>query len=64
MISLDSTFKDETKYQKNVTITSYDDEYLAYSVAFSIPNKITSRFNEVLMNSNIILQRIDKFIRS
>ena len=28
MISLDSTFKDETKYQKNVTITSYDDEYL------------------------------------
>lgn len=40
------------------------DEYLAYAVAFSIPNKITNKFNSALMESNIILQNIDKFITS
>lgn len=39
------------------------DEYLAYAVAFSIPNKITDKFNAALMESNIILQKIDKFMR-
>ena len=40
------------------------DEYLAYAVAFSIPNKITNRFKSELMEINIILQNIDKFITS
>lgn len=39
------------------------DEYLAYAVAFSIPNKITDKFNSALMESNIILQKIDRFMR-
>lgn len=37
-------------------------EYLAYAVAFSIPNKITSKFKSTLMKANVILQNIDKFL--
>lgn len=35
------------------------DEYLAYAVAFGIPNKITDKFSENLMNTNIVIQRIE-----
>ena len=35
------------------------DEYLTYAVAFGIPNKIIDKFNEGLMNTNIIIQEIE-----
>lgn len=38
------------------------DEYLAYSVAFGISNKVSKMFNEKLMNANIVIQRIDKIL--
>lgn len=50
--------------KRDVESTIIWDEYLAYAVAFSIPNKITDRFNSSLMEANIILQKIDKFITS
>lgn len=50
--------------ERDVDSTIIWDEYLAYAVAFSIPNKITSRFKSELMETNIILQNIDKFITS
>ena len=39
------------------------DEYLAYSVAFGISNKVSRKFSENLMEANIVIQRIDKFLR-
>ena len=50
--------------ERDVDSATIWDEYLAYAVAFSIPNKITNRFKTALMESNIILQNIDKFITS
>lgn len=50
--------------EKDVDSAIIWDEYLAYAVAFSIPNKITSKFNSTLIEANIILQNIDKFIMS
>ena len=38
------------------------DEYLAYAVAFGIPNKIIEKFNEGLMNTNIIIQKIESIL--
>ena len=48
--------------ERDVDSTIIWDDYLAYAVAFSIPNKIMDRFKSGLMKSNIILQNIDKFI--
>ena len=39
------------------------DEYLAYAVAFGIPNKITEKFGENLMNANILLQKIENILK-
>lgn len=39
------------------------DEYLAYAVAFGIPNKITDKFNENLMNTNIVLQKLENILK-
>ena len=39
------------------------DEFLAYAVAFGIPNKITDIFNENLMNTNIVIQRIESILK-
>ena len=39
------------------------DEYLAYAVAFGIPNKITEKFGENLMNANIVLQKIENILK-
>ena len=39
------------------------DKYLAYSVAFGISNKVSTMFNEKLMEANIIVQRIDKILQ-
>lgn len=39
------------------------DEYLAYAVAFGIPNKITEKISENLMNANIVLQKIEKILK-
>jgi len=39
------------------------DEYLAYAVAFGIPNKITDKFSENLMNTNIVLQKIENILK-
>jgi len=39
------------------------DEYLAYAVAFGIPNKITDKFNEKLMNTNIVLQKLENILK-
>ena len=39
------------------------DDYLTYAIAFGISNKVTDRFDEEFMNINIILQKIDKFLR-
>lgn len=39
------------------------DEYLAYSVAFGISNKVSRKFSENLMEANIIIQKIDSFLR-
>lgn len=50
--------------ERDVDSTIIWDDYLTYAVAFSIPNKITNKFNSVLMESNIILQKIDRFITS
>lgn len=38
------------------------DEYLAYAVAFGIPNKIIAKFDENLMNANIIIQKIENIL--
>ena len=38
------------------------DEYLAYSVAFGISNKISRKFSENLMEANIIIQKIDEIL--
>ena len=40
------------------------DEYLAYAVAFGIPNKITRKFKENLMEINVILQTLDEFLKN
>lgn len=39
------------------------DEYLAYAVAFGIPNKITDKFSENLMNTNIVLQKLENILK-
>ena len=39
------------------------DEYLAYAVAFGIPNKITKQLNENLMKTNIVLQKIESILK-
>lgn len=48
--------------KKDVNDAIIWNEYLAYAVAFSIPNKITSRFKSALMKANVILQNIDKLL--
>ena len=49
--------------QRDIDSVIIWDEYLAYAVAFGIPNKITDKFNEKLMIANITLQKIDKILR-
>ena len=39
------------------------DEYLAYAVAFGIPNRITDKLGENLMNTNVILQKIEAILK-
>lgn len=39
------------------------DKYLAYAVAFNIPNKVMKQFNEGLLNANIMLQKIDNILK-
>lgn len=45
--------------EKDIDSAIIWDKYLAYAVAFSIPNKITSKFNSSLMEASITLQTID-----
>ncbi|MBP3597568.1 MAG: DUF2207 domain-containing protein [Clostridia bacterium] len=39
------------------------DKYLAYAVAFDIPNKVMKQFDEGLLNTNIMLQKIDNILK-
>lgn len=39
------------------------DNYLVYATAFGIPNKITNRFAESLLNANINLQKINRIFK-
>ncbi len=39
------------------------DDYLTYAIAFGISNKVTNRFGEELMNANILLKKLDKFLK-
>ncbi len=39
------------------------DEYLAYAVAFKIPNKITDKFGENIIKTNVVLQKIEEFLK-
>lgn len=38
------------------------DKYLAYAVAFGIPNQITNKIKENAMKANIILQKINEYL--
>ena len=49
--------------ERDIESTIIWDEYLAYAVAFGIPNKITNKFCENLMNTNIILQKIESVLK-
>lgn len=48
--------------ERDLESTIIWDEYLAYAVAFGIPNKIIEKFNEGLMNTNIIIQKIESIL--
>ena len=39
------------------------DEYLAYAVAFKMPNKIMDKFGENIAKTNVALQKIEKFLK-
>ena len=39
------------------------DDYLTYSIAFGISNKVTKRFGEELLNANISLQKLDDILK-
>lgn len=46
--------------EKDIESSSVWEDYLAYAVAFGIPNKVTDKFSEGLLNLNLALQEIDK----
>jgi len=49
--------------EKDIESVIIWEEYLAYAVAFGIPNKITAKFDEKLMNANIIVQKIEEILK-
>lgn len=48
--------------ERNIESTIIWDDYLAYAVAFGIPNKITTKFNENLMKTNVTIQKIESML--
>ena len=38
------------------------DEYLIYATAFGIPNKVTNKFSESLMNTAEMIDKINKIM--